>query len=217
MSNFSFARASLQSDIQSNNVQNIKDSLRAFENACIEEELNFSSEICSLMHRRQSQACLEAWNYIFRNAEIDTDDFHVQSLSLPANGMFWLVEAGLNAGVPLDFSNPNVLASFCSGAPLEAVNEAIDLQRLPLHPHLLAVATINTDQRVFSRLLEEFPIEVVQHTLTTCADNWNTVNFDSNHDYSHLNPHADFVQAAIERKILQKVVGTPTHSKARRL
>ena len=217
MSNYSFARASLLVDIQSNNIQNIKASLPAFEDACIEEGLGFSSQICILMHRMQSQECLEAWNYIFRNTEIDTDDFYVRALSLPARGMFWMIEAGLNAGVPLDFSNPNVLASFCSGAPLEAVNEAIDLQRLPLHPHLLAVATINTDQRVFSRLLEEFPIDVVKHTLTTCADNHNTVNFDADHDYSHLNPHADFIQAAIERKILQKVIGTPTHSKIRRL
>lgn len=203
--NFSTARLHLNSIISEARLSEIDEALRIFEDACYQDELCFSLELCSLMHNSVEVSSAPAWRFVFQKIghHIDCDDFFHMAMSLPEKGRFWLVQEGLNNGVSLNLADPRLLAAFTQSAPLEMLKEMIDLQTQTLNPALCAIATVNPDPKVFEFLLNQFSLEEVRQTLKNCAeDSHKGVYLSQGFAFLKLNPTADFVQAAIDKKVL---------------
>jgi len=189
--------------------------------ACVNEGANLSCEIRELMSCYFNPQTRPTWSACLKllKGEIETDDGFALCLSLPENGMYWLIEEAVDNGMTVLWDHPDVLAAFCQSAPLEVIKEMVALQTDAPNPKWAVLATINSDRRVFEYLASLCSTEDVQDELATCENEIEkSVWMHPNLSFTHLAPNADFVQPILQRSVLNASVKTnsPTLSSSPR-
>lgn len=189
--------------------------------ACVNEGANLSCEIRELMSCYFNPQTRPTWSACLKllKGEIETDDGFALCLSLPENGMYWLIEEAVDNGMTVLWDHPDVLAAFCQSAPLEVIKEMVALQTGAPDPKWAVLATINSDRRVFEYLASLCSTEDVQDELATCENEIEkSVWMHPNLSFTHLAPNADFVQPILQRSVLNASVKTnsPTLSSSPR-
>ncbi len=164
---FITAYKNLTQSLARNDCISVPKGLKDLEDACLEDQLYLSAEICNLMTSSYTEKSRAAWSVLLKRCSpnLDPDDFHIQIPYMAKQEKWWLIEDALDHGAPLNISHPHIFKSFIACAPLERVQQSLSQQNNNVLPEDAVLSVCNPDPRVFEFFLEIFSVQTIKEAL----------------------------------------------------